>query len=74
MKMERNYLSTNNSTENKLSSKFLDDAFKYEIDAFKALKSSGMFGKSKWNSTASSILTKDMPTNQETSKVPIQKS
>jgi hypothetical protein len=40
----QNYLSTNNSTENKLSSKFLDDAFKFEIDSFKALKSSGMFG------------------------------
>jgi len=39
----RNYLSTNNSTENELSSKFLDDAFKFEIDSFKALKSSGMF-------------------------------
>ena len=33
----RNYLSTNNSTENELSSKFLDDAFKFEIDSFKAL-------------------------------------
>jgi phospholipase/lecithinase/hemolysin len=39
----RNYLSTNNSIENELSSKFLDDAFKFEIDSFKALKSSGMF-------------------------------
>ena len=33
----RNYLLTNNSTENKLSSKFLSDAFKYEIDSFKVL-------------------------------------
>jgi hypothetical protein len=39
----RNYLSTNNSTENKLSSKFLSDAFNQEIDSFKALKSSGLF-------------------------------
>ena len=39
----RNYLSTNNSTENELSSKFLDDAFKFEIDSFTALKSSGLF-------------------------------
>jgi hypothetical protein len=39
----RNYLLTNNSTENKLSSKFLSDAFKYEIDSFKVLKSSGLF-------------------------------
>ena len=33
----RNYLSTNNSTENKLSSKFLSDAFNYEIESFKVL-------------------------------------
>jgi hypothetical protein len=39
----RNYLLSNNSTENKLSSKFLSDAFKYEIDSFKVLKSSGLF-------------------------------
>jgi hypothetical protein len=39
----RNYLLTNNSTENKLSSKFLSDAFKYEVDSFKVLKSSGLF-------------------------------
>jgi hypothetical protein len=39
----KNYLSTHNSTENDLSSKFLSDAFKYEIDSFKALKSSGLF-------------------------------
>jgi len=39
----RNYLLTNNSTENKLSSKFLSDAFKYEIDSFKVLNSSGLF-------------------------------
>jgi len=39
----RNYLLTNNSTENRLSSKFLSDAFKYEIDSFKVLNSSGVF-------------------------------
>jgi len=39
----RNFLLTNNSTENKLSSKFLSDAFKYEIDSFKVLDSSGLF-------------------------------
>lgn len=39
----RNYLLTNNSTEDKLSSKFLSDAFKYEVDSFKVLKSSGLF-------------------------------
>jgi len=39
----RNYLLTNNSTESKLSSKLLSDAFKYEIEAFKKLKSSGLF-------------------------------
>ena len=39
----KNYLSTNNSTENELSSKFLSDSFKDEIDSFKALKSSGSF-------------------------------
>jgi hypothetical protein len=39
----RSYLLTNNSTENKLSSKFLSDAFKYEVDSFKVLKSSGLF-------------------------------
>ena len=39
----RNYLLTNNSTENKLSSKLLSDAFKYEVDSFKVLKSSGLF-------------------------------
>src|SRR2546427_1621224 len=33
----RNYLLTNNSTENKLSSKLLSDAFKYEVDSFKVL-------------------------------------
>jgi hypothetical protein len=31
----KNYLSTNNSTENELSSKFLSDAFKDEIDSFR---------------------------------------
>ena len=39
----RNYLLTNNSAENKLSSKFLSDAFNYEIESFKVLKSSGLF-------------------------------
>jgi hypothetical protein len=39
----RNYLLTNNSTESKLSSKLLSDAFKYEIEAFKKLTSSGLF-------------------------------
>lgn len=39
----RNYLSTNNSTENKLSSRLLSDAFKYEIEAFNKLKASGLF-------------------------------
>lgn len=39
----RNYLSTNNSTENKLSSKLLSDAFNYEIEAFKKLQASGSF-------------------------------
>ena len=39
----RNYLLTNNFTENKLSSKFLSDAFNYEIESFKVLKSSGLF-------------------------------
>jgi hypothetical protein len=39
----RNYLVTNNSTENRLSSKFLSDAFNYEINSFGALRSSGSF-------------------------------
>src|SRR5215469_2081534 len=39
----KNYLSTNNSAENELSSKFLSDSFKDEIDSFKTLKSSGPF-------------------------------
>ena len=39
----RNYLTTNNSTENKLSSRLLSDAFKYEIEAFNKLKASGLF-------------------------------
>ena len=39
----RNYLATNNATESKLSSKLLSDSFNYEIDAFKKLKSSGLF-------------------------------
>jgi hypothetical protein len=33
----RNYLLTNNSTEGKLSSKSLFDAFNYEIEALKSL-------------------------------------
>ena len=32
----RNYISTNNSTENKLSSRLLSDAFNYETEAFKS--------------------------------------
>jgi hypothetical protein len=39
----RNYSLRNNSTENELSTRFLSDAFKYEIDSFKMLKSSGLF-------------------------------
>jgi hypothetical protein len=39
----KNYLSTNNSTENELYSKYLSDAFKDEIDSFKVLKPSGSF-------------------------------
>ena len=39
----RNYLSTNNSTENELSKRLLSDAFNHEIDSFKALKASGLF-------------------------------
>jgi hypothetical protein len=39
----RNYLLRNNSTENELSTRFLSAAFKYEIDSFKMLKSSGLF-------------------------------
>lgn len=39
----RNYLLKNNSTENELSTRFLSDAFNYEIDSFKILKSSGLF-------------------------------
>jgi AraC-like DNA-binding protein len=39
----RNYISTNNSTENKLSSKLLSDAFNYETEAFKKLQASGSF-------------------------------
>ena len=39
----RNYLSTNNAAENQLSTKLLSDAFRYEVDSFKELKSSGLF-------------------------------
>jgi len=39
----RDYLSTNNSTENNLSSKLLSDSFNYELEAFKKLKASGSF-------------------------------
>jgi hypothetical protein len=37
----RNYLATNNATENKLSTKLLSDAFNYELEAFKKFKDSG---------------------------------
>jgi hypothetical protein len=39
----RNYLSTNNTAENELSTRLLSDAFRYEVDSFKELKSSGLF-------------------------------
>ncbi|MDQ6669050.1 MAG: hypothetical protein M3Y53_12615 [Thermoproteota archaeon] len=39
----RNYLSTNNTPENELSTRLLSDAFRYEVDSFKELKSSGLF-------------------------------
>jgi len=39
----KNYVSTNNSTENKLSSQFLQEAANHEFDAFKALAPSGIF-------------------------------
>jgi hypothetical protein len=39
----RNALATNNSTQNKMSSKLLSDSFNYEIEAFKKLKASGLF-------------------------------
>ena len=39
----RNYLSTNNSAENELSTRLLSDAFRYEVDSFKELKPSGLF-------------------------------
>jgi ferritin len=39
----KNYVSTNNSTENKLSSQFLQEAANHELDAFKALAPSGIF-------------------------------
>ena len=39
----RNYLSTNNSAENELSTRLLSDAFRYEVNSFKELKSSGLF-------------------------------
>jgi len=39
----RNYLSTNNTAENELSTRLLSDAFRYEVNSFKELKSSGLF-------------------------------
>ena len=39
----RNYLSTNNAAENELSTRLLSNAFRYEVDSFKELKSSGLF-------------------------------
>jgi hypothetical protein len=39
----RNYLSTNNAAENELSTRLLSDAFRYEVDSYKELKSSGLF-------------------------------
>jgi len=39
----RNYLATNNVTENELSNKLLSDSFAYETEAFKNLNSSGQF-------------------------------
>ena len=39
----RNYLATNNATENKLSSKLLSNSSNYEFDAFKKFKDSGLF-------------------------------
>jgi hypothetical protein len=39
----RNYLATNNATENELSNKLLSDSLVYEIEAFKNLNSTGQF-------------------------------
>ncbi len=39
----KNYLLTNNSTENKLATHSLSDAFVQEVEAFKALQPSGLF-------------------------------
>jgi hypothetical protein len=39
----KNYLSTNNSTENQLASQSLSNGFVQEVQAFKALKPSGLF-------------------------------
>lgn len=39
----RNYLSTHNSTKNKLYSKLLSDSSNYEIEAFKKLMATGSF-------------------------------
>ena len=39
----RNYLATNNATENELSIKLLSDSLNYETEAFKNLNSSGQF-------------------------------
>lgn len=39
----RNYLATNNVTENELSNKLLSDSFTFETQAFKNLNSSGQF-------------------------------
>jgi hypothetical protein len=39
----RNYLATNNATENKLSTKLLSDSSNFEFEAFKKFKDSGLF-------------------------------
>jgi hypothetical protein len=39
----RNYLATNNATENKLSTKLLTNSSNYEFEAFKKFKDSGLF-------------------------------
>ena len=39
----RNYLATNNATENELSIKLLSDSLNYETEAFKNLNTSGQF-------------------------------
>jgi hypothetical protein len=39
----RNYLATNNATENEMSNKLLSDSLVYEIEAFKNLNSTGVF-------------------------------